>query len=133
MLPAEPSALTAVITGNACLEGRDRGGWFMGHFISPDTDPRSTPNLEIKWGIHPAGESRTAWSINREATTLSILIQGRFRVQFRDRDCVLAQPGDYVLWLPGVPHGWVAESDSTILTVRFPSISGDSVAATQGI
>lgn len=62
-----------------------------------------------------------------EATTLSILIQGRFRLQFHDREVVLCNPGDYALWLPGVPHIWSAEAASTILTVRYPSKAGDSI------
>jgi hypothetical protein len=122
-----------VVFGNAPLEGTNRGGWFMGHFITPSDDPRSLSNLEVKWGVHKAGEGRTQWATNVEATTLSILVKGRFRLQFPEQEIVLSSEGDYVLWLPGVPHYWSAEEDSTILTVRWPSKSGDSVATpTQG-
>lgn len=116
-----------VVSGNAGVEGTSRWGWFVGHFIEPSDDPRSTPNLEVKWGIHKAGDGRTEWAVNAEATTLSILISGRFRLKFPDREVLLSQAGDYVLWDPGIPHWWVAESDSTILTVRWPSKSGDSI------
>ena len=117
-----------VIFGNAASEGANRWGWFIGHFITPVDDPRSTEVLEVKWGIHKAGESRTQWAVNNLAATLSILINGRFLLQFEDREVVLTQEGDYVLWCAGVSHTWVAESDCTILTVRWPSKSGDSVA-----
>ncbi|AFZ23193.1 hypothetical protein Cylst_0867 [Cylindrospermum stagnale PCC 7417] len=120
--------MTKVIFGNAAIEGKNRWGWFIGHFINPVDDPRSTEVLEVKWGIHKAGESRNNWAVNNEATTLSILINGRFCLQFEDRKIILNREADYVLWCSGVPHCWVAESDCTILTVRWPSKSGDSIA-----
>lgn len=116
-----------VVFGNAVTEGASRWGWFIGHFITPADDPRSTEALEVKWAIHKAGDTRTQWAVNTQATTLSVLIGGRFRLQFEDREIVLAREGDYVLWCPGVGHTWVAESDCTILTVRWPSLPGDSV------
>lgn len=116
-----------VVTGNALIEGESRRGWFMGHFITPTDDPRSLDLLEVKWAVHKAGEGRPQWAMNAEATTLSILISGRFRLQFPEREIVLSNEGDYVLWLPGVPHCWSAESDSTIVTVRWPSAPGDSL------
>lgn len=116
-----------VIFGNAHLEGANRSGWFLGHFITPIDDPRSTSILEVKWAVYKAGESRSQWAINLEATTLSILIRGQFRLQFPEEDFLLSSQGDYVFWFAGVPHCWSAESDSTILTIRWPSQSGDSV------
>jgi hypothetical protein len=115
-----------VVFGNASVEGANRWGWFLGHFITPTDDPRSTPLLEVKWGVHKAGDGRTQWSRNVEATTLSILINGRFRLQFPEQEFVLSREGDYVLWSPGVPHYWSAEEDSTVVTVRWPSKPEDS-------
>ncbi|MCU0541282.1 MAG: signal peptidase I [Oscillatoriaceae cyanobacterium Prado104] len=120
----------SVIFGNAGAEGASRDGWFAGHFITPEDDPRSTSALELKWGIHKAGECRTQWAVNAKATTLSILVKGRFCLQFPDREILLSNEGDYALWLPGVPHYWQAEEDSTIVTVRWPSKSGDSAGIT---
>ena len=117
-----------VVFGNAKLEGASRGGWFIGHFINPLEDARYTEELEVKWAVHSEGDNRTQWAVNHEATTLSILINGRFRLKFEDREIVLSHQGDYVLWRPGISHNWVAESDCTIVTVRWPSLSGDSVA-----
>lgn len=117
-----------VVKGNASQEGKSRWGWFMGHFINPGDDPRSTSALEVKWGVHKAGDSRSEWAKNDQATTLSILINGRFRLQFPEQELLLANEGDYVLWSPGVPHCWHSEEDSTILTVRWPSYSGDSIS-----
>lgn len=116
------SEQSQIIVGNSHTDGQARRGWFMGYFVTPDDDPRSTSVLEVKWGTHAAGDSRPEWGVNHQATTLSILISGRFRLQFPDREVVLAKEGDYVLWLPGVPHGWLAEEASTVLTVRYPSV-----------
>ena len=115
------------IVGNAAVDGSSRWGWFIGHFIEPSDSPRSTSDVEVKWATHKAGEGRSEWAVNASATTLSIVISGCFRLQFSDREVVLSQPGDYALWLPGVPHWWLAESDCTVLTVRWPSKPGDSV------
>jgi len=116
-----------VVFGNADLEGGSRWGWFIGHFVAPTDDPRSTSTLEVKWAVHEAGDGRPQWAKNVEATTLSILLKGRFRLQFPDQEVILFHEGDYVLWSPGVPHCWSAEETSTILTVRWPSRAGDSV------
>jgi hypothetical protein len=117
-----------VVFGNAQVEGANRWGWFFGHFITPTNDPRSTSTLEVKWGVHQAGDGRSEWAMNAQATTVSILIKGRFRLQFPEQEVLLCNEGDYVLWSPGVPHCWSAELDSTVLTIRWPSQSGDSVA-----
>lgn len=115
-----------VVFGNASVEGANRWGWFIGHFIAPIDDPRSTSVLEVKWGVHKAGDERTQWATNAEATTLSILIKGRFRLQFPEQEILLSREGDYVIWSLGVPHCWRAEVDSTVVSVRWPSKPGDS-------
>jgi quercetin dioxygenase-like cupin family protein len=115
--------LSNVITGNAQREADKRRGWFVGEFITPSEDPRSTSAVEVKWGIHAAGDRRSQWTEPSETTSLSILVSGRFCLQFPDGDVVLASQGDYVLWLPGVAHSWWAEETSVVLTVRWPSES----------
>ncbi|KAM3110745.1 hypothetical protein [Phormidesmis sp. 146-33] len=111
-----------IIVGNAHTEGEKHRGWFVGHFIE-SADPRSTTALEVKWGVHLAGEGRSQWAPAAKVTTISILICGKFWVRFPDQEVLLSVPGAYVLWLPGVAHSWLAEADSTVLTVRYPSVS----------
>jgi len=113
-------AMHQVIFGNAANEDANRWGWFIGHFITPTNDPRSTEDSEVKWGVHKAGDCRSHWGVN-EAATLSILINGRFRLQFQAQDVVLSREGDYALWSAGMSHTWLAETDCTIVTVRWPS------------
>lgn len=115
-----------VFAGNADDEAVDRG-WFVGHFLDGAGDPRSTADVEVKWAVYEGGETRPEWSANREATTLAVLVRGRFRLRFPAREVVLGREGDYVLWLPGVPHHWRAETAAIVLTVRWPSVAGDSI------
>jgi quercetin dioxygenase-like cupin family protein len=108
-----------VITGNAAMDSIQRRGWFVGAFITPTDDPRSTSAVEVKWGVHVAGDRRSQWAEPSDSATLSILVSGCFWLQFPDREVRLATQGDYVLWLPEVAHSWWAEADSVILTVRW--------------
>ena len=114
-----------VVAGNAAADGQPRGGWFLGHFL-PAGDARQTETVEVKWGVHPAGEARAAWAVNAHATSLSVLVSGRFRLWLPGATVLLAAPGDYLLWPPGVPHHWAAEVDSIVLSVRWPSRPADS-------
>ena len=65
--------------------------------------------------------------------TVSKVVNGRTDVAAATRsrvEALLAEPGDYALWPPGVAHRWRIEQDDTIvLTVRWPSLSADAVDA----
>jgi hypothetical protein len=118
----------AMTVGNAIDDGAGANrGWFIGHFISPSDDPRHTKAVEVKWGIHTAGDTRPTVAPGLEATTLSILVSGAFRVSVAEQEVRLSRPGDYLLFPPGVPHTWVAEADSVVVTVRWPSRPGPAV------
>ena len=111
--------LTNVTTGNAYSDGEEKRGWFVGSFVTPSISPRATSAVEVKWGVHKAGDCRPEWTDPAEPTTLSGLIIGRFCLQFPDGETVLATPGAYALWLPGIAQFWRAEADSVVLTVRW--------------
>ena len=124
-----PVRTPGVLSGNATAAAVDqvRYGWFVGHFMPGPGDPRATPALEVKWAVYDGGETRDGWAFNRAAATLAILVRGRFRLRFPDRDVLLAQEGDYALWEPGIPHHWTAETAAIVLTLRWPSLPADSV------
>ena len=110
-------------SGNAADESSDYRGWLVGHFIAPENGAvRQTSNLEIKWGIHPAGEQRKEWTEGEERSTLVILVSGTFRVDLSVGSITLNRQGDYLTWGPGIEHSWQAEADSVVITVRWPSI-----------
>jgi hypothetical protein len=108
--------------GNAVEDSKDTHGWIIGHFIDPTEDVRSTKDLEVKWGIHSAGEKRPEWTSGDERSTLIMLIKGHFRVELTEGSITMEREGDYAVWGPGVNHSWEALSDSVVVSVRWPSI-----------
>lgn len=108
-------------TGNANDDSDKHRGWLLGSFVEPREDVRSTPAVEVKWGVHPAGERRAEWVTGETRTTMLILVSGRFRQEMSVGTVFLERPGDYVVWGPGVDHIWQAESDSIVISIRWPS------------
>lgn len=108
--------------GNAVEDSKDTRGWILGHFIDPAEDVRSTKDLEVKWGVHSAGEKRPEWTSGDERSTLIMLIKGHFRVDLTEGSITMEREGDYAVWGPGIAHSWEALSDSVVVSVRWPSI-----------
>lgn len=115
-----------VYVGNAGKDAAADRGWLLGHFKEPD-DPRHSEAVEVKWGVHPRGERRARWVEGEVRTALLVLVTGRFRMEFPGRSVLLERQGDYVVWGRGVDHSWLAEDDSVVMTVRWPSVSGYAV------
>ncbi|MBB5872810.1 hypothetical protein F4553_006244 [Allocatelliglobosispora scoriae] len=109
-----------VYAGNAGPDAAGNRGWLLGHFMPPGV--RQSDDLEVKWGVHPAGESRAGWTAGDTRSTMVLLIEGRFHLELTTGGHLLAERGDYVVWGPGIDHSWRAETDSVLLTVRWPSI-----------
>src|SRR5262245_10926399 len=107
-------------------------GWFVGHFINNDP-VRGTKDVAVKWGVHPAGESNGEFTAYWTATTISVLVRGRFRLTFKRGDgegqVLLENEGDFAAFKPGVYHAWEALEDTVILTVRWPSVGKDDQTA----
>jgi hypothetical protein len=108
-------------TGNANDDASRYRGWLLGRFVEAP-DVRSTTDLEVKWGVHPAGQQRPEWTADDVRTTVIILVSGRFRLDLTTGSTVLSRQGDYVVWGPGIDHSWQAEEDSIVVTVRWPSV-----------
>lgn len=109
--------------GNAADDGKGSArGWILGHFLDSSHGVRATNDVEVKWGIHPAGDKRAEWTTGDQRTTMLLLVEGRFTVSLTDGRVELTRQGDYALWGPGTDHTWEADEDSIVLTVRWPSI-----------
>ena len=76
--------MTTWTTGNAVEDTKDTRGWLVGHFIDPSQGVRRSDDVEVKWGVHPAGEKREQWSPDDRRTALVILVSGHFVVQLTD-------------------------------------------------
>jgi hypothetical protein len=120
-----------VVTGRAARDAEPFRGWFIGHFVPAELGPRSTDAVEVKWGVHALGETRSAWASSNAATSLSVLVRGSIRLFFASgAEALLAEPGDYALWPPGLAHRWQIEQEDTIvLTIRWPSQPQDGSPA----
>jgi quercetin dioxygenase-like cupin family protein len=113
--------------GHAPSDAAVYRGWLVGHFVgAADAPVRSTEAVEVKWGVHPAGEQRHAWTTGEDRSTLVILVSGRFRVDLTVGSTTLERQGDYVTWGPGIDHSWQAVEKSVVITIRWPSIPGGS-------
>ena len=127
-----------ILRGNAVVDGRDFHHWFVGplenwcraNVLELDCTQfalRDTVVLEVKWGVHPAGQDRPGgWAPPSDKISLGILVRGDFLFRFRDPDLPstlvenrLSDEGDYVIWREDVEHSWRALDESVILTVRW--------------
>jgi hypothetical protein len=114
-----------IYLGNATVDAPTDRGWLLGHF-KPAADLRHSEDVEIKWGIYTPGDRRAQWVTDEKRTAVLILISGRFRVELPGRDVLLARPGDYVVFR-GIGHSWLAEEESVVISVRWPSIPGYAI------
>jgi hypothetical protein len=130
--------LEKLTLGNATEDSDEFRHWLVGDietWTSSRSNPvdlarvglRNTQDLEIKWGVHTAGELRQGgWVGSQGKRAISILLRGRFVVSFRDtrnheikRDVCLSESGDYVMWDEPLEHDWRSVDDSLVLTVRW--------------
>jgi hypothetical protein len=115
--------------GNAQDDGAPFQNWLIGHFVPSTGGLRHSDDIEIKWGVHPKGAGDDQWTVNRVATSISILVSGVDRISLPHRAFTLSNPGDYLIWGPGMPHRWQAVEDSVVITVRWPSMPDDTIEA----
>jgi quercetin dioxygenase-like cupin family protein len=94
----------------------------VGHFLPPGTIA-ATDAVELKWLTHPPGQRREGWVTEEQRTTVALLVNGRFRIDLPGGSVRLVEPGDYAMWGPGISHSWEAESEATMITIRWPSRS----------
>ena len=118
--------------GNANIDGERTRGWLLGHFIGEDGDPRSTTAVEVKWGVHPAGEGRDGWVTDEQRTTLLILVRGRFRLDLSVASTTLEKEGDYAVWvqestIPGRPRRTPSSSPCDGPRSAPPDVQGPGV------
>jgi hypothetical protein len=114
-----------IYVGNATVDAPVDRGWLLGHF-KPATDVRHSDDVEVKWGIYAPGDRRAQWVTGERRTAVIILISGRFRVELPGRSVLLAEQGDYVMFR-GIGHSWLAEEESVVISVRWPSVPGYAV------
>jgi hypothetical protein len=133
---AATDSTPAFYFGNAALDQVRGSGWFVGQFVPAELGLRHQTGVELKWGIHKDGDRRSLPWAHGNATTISILVTGILHVSLHRPDTVetvtLRQPGDYIAFGPHTVHSWEANGDTSVLSVRFPSVAiGGETAAAQ--
>ncbi len=117
---------TSFYFGNAPMDQIRQTGWFVGQFVPAELGHRHQQAVELKWGIHLDGEKRHEPWAQGHATTISVLIRGKLRVEFHDgptpQVVTMEREGDYVVYGPKVVHSWEATGETLVLTIRFPSV-----------
>lgn len=112
-------------TGNAREDANPFRGWLLGHFVPEGL--RHSDAVEVKWGTYAAGFGESDWTACQTGTSLVVLASGRHEIELPQQVVILEQPGDYLIWGPGVPRRWRALEDCVVMTVRWPSIPGDTM------
>lgn len=92
---------------------------------------RSNPDVEVKWGDHPAGQERAQGTADDQRTTLLTLVSGRFRLDLTVASAMLERQGDYVVWGSGIDHSWQVEQNSVVITISLPVTGELGRAASQ--
>ena len=119
--------------GNANADQVRNSGWFVGQFVPPELGLRHQTDVELKWGVHTDGDKRPHPWANRNGATIAVLIEGVLRVTFHvegtQEEVTLQTRGDYVIFGPDVVHSWEATGDTTVLSIRFPSVEVGSESA----
>jgi quercetin dioxygenase-like cupin family protein len=102
-------------------EDGDSRGWFVGHFVSTERKLNHSEAVEVKWSTHAPGDRQIEWQ-SSSGTSLTILVKGAMHIQFHDGTANLRRQGDYVMWPAGVAHRWRSIDDTTVITIRWPSL-----------
>ena len=103
-------------SGNASDSNR---GWFIGPYCADENPLLAGAGIQVKWGVHTAGDARDTWDNGVEEWSLCLLVNGSLTLTFADGCETLESPGDFVMWQPRTPHTWRANHDSTVITVRW--------------
>jgi mannose-6-phosphate isomerase-like protein (cupin superfamily) len=114
--------------GNVDADAGQNRSWLVGHFKDPG-ELRYDDDVEIKVSHHPAGQAREAWAARETRRTWVMVVAGGFEIDLveerpggRERTVRLG-PGDYAMWERGVAHRYRAVEDTTMVTVRWPSVT----------
>ena len=109
--------------------GRFTGdGWAAGHMAK---GALLNNEVGVKWAFQPKGDAGIQWRTCKTATTLSVLISGKFKMVFRENEnapektIIFSEPGSYAIFGPGIQHWSEALEDSWFLTIRWPSLEQD--------
>lgn len=111
-----------VTVDNAFELGKNRKGWFLGHFM--DNPCLRTDDIEIQLIKLAKGHSKESKKVNHKVKAVTILIKGCFELEFpkENKKVVLERQGDFVLFDLSSKHIGKAIKDTQIITIKWPSV-----------
>ncbi len=118
--------MNKIISGNLDQQIKshpETKGWFLGHFMNQNPEFLCN-DVELKWARHKKGEKKNGLFAKNTAKTLTILISGKFSVQYPElkQEIILSELGDFVLYdASQTGHKAEAIEDSLLLIIRYPS------------
>ncbi len=114
-------------SGNVHTKQNGERGWILGHFPQLAGTPFHTDAFEVKWSKLAKGQRKEGVGTNQTAPSVSILISGKFKIDFPEsgESHILQKEGDYVFFGPGVAHTWEVLEDTLSITLRWPSLPED--------
>lgn len=113
----------ANLIGTGTFYGNDHPNiykdWCVGAFIA--NKDFNTDKCEFKFQRGKKGLLREPKEVlHKETTTLAIIIYGCIRLNFGDdKDYILQDEGDYIIWSPDIPHAFEFMDDSLVITLRW--------------
>ena len=98
----------------------DYKDWVIGSFVKNKNF--NTDKFELKFQRGEKGHLREPKEVlNKDTTTLAILIYGHVRVKFisGDKDYYIKEEGDYIIWSPDEAHEFEFIENTLVITLRW--------------
>ena len=111
--------------GNYKIESKEKGGWFIGHFMD---NLRRSENIEIKYWEFEPGIPNHKKKSQKQATEITLILKGKIE-GIIEGEKIKLDAGDYVYIPAGVVSGFPDNVLEYVegITIKFPSIPNDKV------
>ena len=92
--------------------------WIIGSFV--EDNKFNSKDFELKFQKEKKGLLRKPKKVlNKNTTTLAIIVYGKIRMNFGKKDFLMEKEGDYIYWSPDAPHEFEFLEDSLVITLRW--------------
>ena len=109
--------------GNYKIESKEKGGWFIGHFMD---NLRRSEDIEIKYWEFAPGMTSHKGKYQKQSWEITLILKGKIE-GILEGERIKFEAGDYVMIPPRVKNGFpdnVLEYAEGI-TIKFPSLPND--------
>ncbi|XOA43135.1 MAG: cupin domain-containing protein [Candidatus Nealsonbacteria bacterium] len=109
--------------GNYKIESKEKGGWFVGHFMD---NLRRSEDLEIKYWEFGPGPTNHKKKRQKQSWEITLILRGKIDGEI-EGEKVKLEAGDYVIIPPRVENGFPVHVLDYVegITIKFPSLPND--------